>query len=130
MITIVLPWINTILLPNEHDGIIQHGTRAGKFAVKAARDDAKQTAYYLALQAAFGRDELSADGDLNVSIEYNPPPRSRPDNDGVHRALKPSLDGIAQALRVNDYHFNPVRIWRGPHVDGGAVTITIDDLPF
>lgn len=130
MITVTLPWIDTILLPNEHDGIIEYGTRAGKYSVAEARDRAKNDAYYLTLQAAFGLDELCADEDVNLSIVYNPPPSSRPDNDGVHRALKSALDGIALALKVNDYHFNPVHIYRGAHMDVGRVTITIDDLPF
>jgi len=44
--------------------------------------------------------------------------------------MKPMLDGIAEALGVNDRRFNPIMITRGPTVKGGSITVLIDDIPF
>ena len=130
MITIELPWINTALLPNNHDGLLKFGGRKAYYALKAARDQAKNDAYLVTLEAMQHGDAPESSDDLNVSIEFNPPHRARVDWDGIARALKPSLDGVAEALHVNDFHFNPVRIWRGAYSDFGRITIQIDDLPF
>jgi len=131
VITIVLPWIDTILLPNVHDGLLKHGGRKARFAVTASRDTAKNTGYYAACQAVFGLEPLAANEDHAVSIVWNPPiGAGNIDNDGLSRAMKPTMDGIATALKVNDYHFNPVEVRRGAKVDGGRVTVIIDDIPF
>ena len=131
MITIVMPWIDTILLPNTHDGLLKHGGRKAGFAITAARDTAKNTGYYAACQAVFGLDQLERDIDHAVSIVWNPPiGAGNIDNDGLSRAMKPTMDGIAQALNVNDFHFNPIEVRRGAKVEGGRVTVIIDDVPF
>ena len=123
MIKIVLPWIDSALLPNRNDG--------RKWQVTASRKKAaRKVGYYAALQAGFGFDPLDPDLDHSLDIVYNPPRKPGPDFDNLARAMKPTLDGIADALGVNDYRFNPVSLRRGVPVDGGQVTVIIDDLPF
>jgi crossover junction endodeoxyribonuclease RusA len=123
MITIELPWIDSALLPNRADGRNWHTTSAAK---KAARE----AGYYAALQAVFGVTELDPNEDHALSIVYHPANLPGPDWDNFSRAMKPTLDGIAKALKIDDRHFNPVEVRRGAKVDGGRVTVIIDDVPF
>ncbi len=69
--------------------------------------------------------------DHQVDIIIAPPDRRSHDVDGVLSALKPTLDGIAKGLGIDDERFNPIHIYRATPVQGGRVTITVhDDLPF
>lgn len=123
MITIELPWIDSALLPNRADGRKWQALAGPK---KAAR----RIGYYTALQATWGLPALDVEQDHALEVIYNPPQRPGPDEDNLARAMKPMIDGIAKALGINDYHFNPVTRRRGEPIDGGKITVIIDDFPF
>lgn len=53
-----------------------------------------------------------------------PPDSRRRDLDGFIASMKPYLDGIADAIGINDRAFIPVAFW-GEKVRGGAVEVTI-----
>ena len=94
---IVLPWPARVLHPNAR---AHWGTRSK--AAKAARRDAR----LLALAA--GWDKRTFDGGrLHVWIDGYAPDRRRRDHDGFLSSLKPHLDGIADALKVDDARFVP-----------------------
>lgn len=56
------------------------------------------------------------------------PDRRARDRDNLLAASKPSLDGIADALGVNDARFNPVIIRRGYSLKDGFVMVEIEDI--
>lgn len=69
--------------------------------------------------------------DHAVTIIVAPPDKRRRDVDGILSALKPTLDGLADGLQMNDWHFNPIEIRRIDPCEGGKVTIIVhDDIPF
>ena len=122
MIEINLPWIDTALLPNRANGRNWRATAS-------AKKDAKQTGKFEARRScAIGVIDPLTDHSLHII--FRPPRIPGPDVDGVLSAMKPMLDGIAEALGVNDRRFNPIMITRGPTVKGGSITVLIDDIPF
>ncbi len=115
MIELVLPWPSRDLHPNAR----VHWARKAK-AVKAAR----QQADILALAA--GWQHVSwPDGPLHVWIDGYPADRRRRDADGLLSSMKAALDGIADAIGVDDRVFIPHPFVSDTVVKGGEVRITI-----
>lgn len=118
--TITIHWPAAELFPNKSGG--RHWS---------SKQDAKESARNEAYSAALGSDIGDTTIDHAVTIIVSPPDNRRRDVDGILSALKPSLDGLARALDIDDYHFNPINITRLPPVDGGRITIRVeDDIPF
>lgn len=118
--TIVLPWPDAALFPNRSNG--KHWS---------TRQPAKEAARVSAFVQAMGHDAGDPKVDHGVTIIVAPPDNRKRDVDGIVAALKPSLDGIAEALKIDDYHFNPIEIRLVDRVEHGSVTIVIDDgIPF
>lgn len=63
------------------------------------------------------------DGDILIRITFNPPDR-RGDRVNFAIRIKPIIDGIADAMDVNDSRFLPEYVF-GPVVKGGSVRIEI-----
>lgn len=122
MITIVVPFPDSALLPNRRNGAAWQVTQRAKV-------EAKEAGRIAALQAAFGMPELPP-RNVDVTIVFTPPDRRKRDVDGMLSALKPTLDGIAEGLGIDDSRFNPVHLHRGEPMVNGKVTVIIDDLPF
>lgn len=94
-VRIELPWPNKGLSPNAR----LHWAAKSRLAKKAKAD-----AYALALAAARSQPVEPA-GYVKVAIEFCPPDRRGRDLDNMLSSLKWALDGIAQALGVNDKRF-------------------------
>lgn len=67
---------------------------------------ARQAGYLLACEAGAKQAEYGP-GYLQVWIDVYPPDRRRRDADGLLSALKPTLDGIADAMGTDDKWFVP-----------------------
>lgn len=94
---LVLPFPNSVLMPNKSQG--KHWT-----VTRPARNKAKSDAFYLAKQAGWqGRD---VSGCLKITF-YCPDKRKR-DTDNLLAAMKPALDGVAQAIGIDDSNFKPL----------------------
>lgn len=112
---VVLPWPDASLLPNRSNG--HHWS---------TRQDAKHAARLMAIAAAQDYSIGNAKVDHAMTIILEPPDYRRRDVDGVLAALKPSLDGIAASLGIDDYRFNPITIIRREPTNGGRVTVRIE----
>lgn len=86
-------------------------------AAKAYRTQAYWTVRAAGLQ-------VPADGEVMLSVTFNPPDKRRRDLDGMFASAKSGLDGIADALAVNDYRF-AFTIRRAEPVKGGKVVVTL-----
>lgn len=64
---------------------------------------------------------------MPVKVTYHPPSR-RWDRDNVEAMGKATFDGIADALAVNDKHFDPEKIVGEP-VKGGAIVVMFEIPP-
>jgi crossover junction endodeoxyribonuclease RusA len=93
MNSVTFPWPPSELSPNSRC----HWARKAK-AAKAYRRDC----FYLAKEAGV---TAPAEGPISLRIEFVPPDRSGRDIDNMLASIKSGLDGLAQALTVNDKRF-------------------------
>ena len=101
MIEIIIPFPDPRLNPNRSKGT--HWAATGKI-----RKDAREYARWMGRGVLCP--PLSENGTIAVAICFSQPDKRRRDRDNLLAALKPSLDGIADALGINDSQFGPVTI--------------------
>jgi len=112
---IKLPWPDKALSPNGRS----HWSTKAK-AAKRARSDA----FHLAREAGYDtRTFADYGGTLHLWIDYYAKTRNYPDADNCLSASKAYLDGIADALGVNDRRFVPHPFVKAE--TGGKVVIRI-----
>lgn len=112
MALITLPWPAKALHPNAR---VHWATKAR--AAKAAR-----TAAGWATDAA--KVKIEGEGAVTLKITFYPPDKRRRDLDGMLSSLKNGVDGIADALGVNDCRFRFV-LEIGNPVKGGCVHVVV-----
>ena len=113
MITFFLPWPDRRLSPNARE----HWAKKAKATKKA-----RQTAWGAALEAKASR--ISADR-LSVSVTFCAPNKRKRDLDNCISSLKPSFDGIADAVGIDDSNWQLAFRWGDP-VPGGAVKVELE----
>jgi hypothetical protein len=116
-IELVLPWPSRDLHPNSRGHWSKRSTAAKR---------ARYAAWALTRQA-YTAEALASlpDGPLHVWIDGYPTDRRRRDADGLLSSLKPALDGIADALGVDDRRFVPHPWVKDEVRKGGEVRIRI-----
>lgn len=98
---IMLPWPDMSLMPNRKNGRHWGGTQAAKVR-------ARQDGYYATINAHPGQIML---GDtVPLRITFAAPDKRHRDLDNLLACVKPHIDGIAQALGVDDKQFRPLTI--------------------
>ena len=116
-ITVTLPFPDRRLNPNNSKGKHWAATVALR---KAARVDAA-----LLTKAAGAGARFAPGQELAIVITFIQPDRRARDRDNLLAACKPMLDGVADALGVNDSQFEPVTIRREYGKKPGAVLVEI-----
>lgn len=114
---VVLPFPDRRLNPNSSKGKHWASTVALR---KSARVGAA-----LLTQAAAGGRRFEPGAELALMITFVQPDRRARDRDNLLAACKPMLDGMADALGVNDSQFEPVTIRREYGKKPGAVRVEI-----
>lgn len=115
--TLTLAWPSRDLHPNAR----VHWARKAK-AAKAARNLAGTVAMFHGWHH-----QPWPEGRLHVWIDAYPPDKRRRDADGILSALKPSLDGLADMMLVDDRRFVPHPDIRDEVRKGGEIVITVTD---
>lgn len=94
MVEVTLPWPPAALNPNNRP----------HWAVKSKAAKAYRQACFYAFREScvFGVDW---DGPIDLWIDFYPPDKRQRDDDNLMAAFKSGRDGIADALKVNDYRF-------------------------
>ena len=98
---ITLPWPDMRLMPNRKNGRHWGGTQAAK--VRARQDG------YLAAKQALRSSTINGET-LSLRITFVAPDRRHRDLDNLLACIKPHIDGVAQALGVDDKQFRPITI--------------------
>lgn len=98
MKSIIFPWPDARLLPNRKSKL--HRIVANRI-VQAARTEA----FYEVKAQAPRKHGLTAP--VSVTLEFTPPKRSGPipDQDNMVAMMKAPLDGISDAIKIDDRHF-------------------------
>lgn len=119
---IELPWPPRELSPN---------ARVHYFAKSRVTKRYREDAYWLAdeanLNAIVGADWYpSGDGPITLAFTFHPPDKRRRDLDTMLSSVKAGIDGIADALGVNDVRFE-YALKRAEPVKNGRVVIVIGE---
>jgi crossover junction endodeoxyribonuclease RusA len=115
---IELPFPNPALNPNRSKG--RHwSTTAG------IRKKAKEDAYNLTRLAMIAQKAEKPKGDVPLSVTFILPDNRSRDRDNLLASCKNALDGVADALGINDAQFEPVTISRSQGKKPGAVILRI-----
>ena len=112
MTAITLPWPDAKLSPNARTH-----WRAKAPVTKAAR-----TSAYWLTEASGAR--VAGEGVIALRVVFHAPDNRHRDRDNVQSACKAYMDGIADALKVNDRRFEPTYAW-GDNIKGGCVVVTL-----
>lgn len=118
LVTITLPFPDMRLNPNKSKGM--HWS-----ATSGLRKKAKHVGRILGLEAAHKAGWEPHGLDIPVCITFEMPDRRLRDRDNLLAAMKPSLDGVALALGVDDSQFEPVTLRRTYGREPGAVHIEV-----
>ncbi|MES2295229.1 MAG: endodeoxyribonuclease RusA [Pseudomonadota bacterium] len=113
---LTLPWPPKELSPNARIHFL-----AKSRVTKAYRE----TSYWLA-DALWrsGRNPCASEGPITLAFTFHPPDRRRRDLDTMLSSVKAGIDGIADALGVNDVRFE-YALKRAEPVKNGRVVIVI-----
>lgn len=110
---ITMPWPDRNLHPN---------ARVHFRALAAAKKQARSDAYWLAEKA---RIQVPSDGSIIVALGFHAPDNRRRDLDGMFASMKAALDGISDALGIDDNRFGFVIGREDPEPPHGKVTVKI-----
>lgn len=116
---LVLPWPDRALHPN---------ARVHWGAKSAHTKSAKVAAWATAIAAGWNK-QAWPDGPLHIWIDGYPTDRRRRDADGLLSSLKGALDGIADAMGVDDRRFVPHPWVKDEVRKGGEVRVRITAGP-
>lgn len=114
---IILPWFDKSLSPNSRT----HWANKAA-AVKVARSWACRAATVAGYDQ---RTFAGYDGRIHVWIDFYAKTRNYPDHDNALSACKAYLDGIADALGVNDKRFVPHPFVKDETIKGGKIVIRL-----
>lgn len=116
-ITIDLPWPPPAASPNARG----HWSKTAK-----ARKQLRADAYFLTRSEAIKRDALPMESrKIEVTVEFHPPDARRRDLDNCIGAAKGLMDGIADAILIDDSEWTMRYPPIGEPVKGGCVRVTI-----
>ncbi|QXR37277.1 hypothetical protein EGK70_007250 [Alcaligenes aquatilis] len=114
MIEIHLPWPNKGLSPN---------ARLHYMALAKLKAAYRQQCRLLANQHKQPIPDTPA-----LMLEFMPPDRRRRDRDNLLASMKSGIDGVCDALGVDDSAFDPLVVSMKDPVRGGAVILRIQEV--
>ena len=112
---IILPFPDPSLMPNRKNG--SHWAKTNAIKKKAISD-----AFYIT------KSSKPINIKNGLQITFYTPTKHRRDNDNLLAAMKPYLDGFAQAIGVDDANFNPLVIKRIDGVGKNNARVEIEGL--
>lgn len=114
MIVLELPWPHKDLSPN---------ARVHFMALSRAKKKYRTDCRYLALAA-----KATAQGPQTLAFTFHPPHNRKYDRDNLIASMKAGIDGLADALKINDSDFHLGAIEIGAQAQGGKVRVFISEI--
>lgn len=111
MIEVTLPWPSSKLNPNARVHFREKAAQARTY---------REACHYLTLPEK----RHLPDGDLRLELTFYPPDKRARDRDNLLSSMKSGLDGVAQALGIDDSRFEPVVVSVARQI-GGMVKVRI-----
>lgn len=116
--SIVLPWPSPDLSPNARSRTYHKKARATKVA--------RREAWAITLESKV---KAPKSEEIAVTIAFYPPDARRRDRDNCIASMKAALDGVAEALGVDDSRFRLRPTFHPPRPPLGAVIIKLEAIP-
>ena len=117
-----LPFPDSELMQNRNSG--RHWSYAHE-----AKTTQKLAAYLSTRQAITSAYFEAQDGAVyRVEMEFNPPDKRRRDVSNLHAAMKAALDGIAEAMGVDDSRFTEHQQRMGAMHYQGRVVVKVSEI--
>ena len=114
--TITLPWPPAILSPNQRP----------HWSAKSRAAAAYRAECFWATKSA--QTATLKQGPLDLRVIFCAPNKRKRDRDNLLASIKAGLDGMAQALGIDDSLFARVTIEMGPVIKCGEVRITLQEI--
>jgi len=114
-----LPFPPSELMPNNKNG--KHWG-----ATHSVKKKYKEDCFYLTKHS--GRDFIDDGEAIRVTLIYLMPDKRQRDVDNLLAASKAGLDGVAEALGVNDSQFQPISVYRFPGEKPGLLIVQLEKL--
>lgn len=102
-----------------------HNDRSHWSGKARATREARKEAFYAAKEA--GSDDIKGMSSYDVSVIFEPPDKRKRDRHNMPDTVKPHLDGLQDALGVDDNTFN-VEWEYGPSGKPGAVVFVVEGV--
>lgn len=118
MLKFELPWPDPALAPNRKNG--RHWS-----TVHTIKNQALLTGKSAAMMQMIATGYKPPESKLPVVMTFCAPDKRHRDLDNLLASEKNYLDGVAQALGVDDKMFEPITLKRGDVVKGGCVIVEI-----
>lgn len=116
-LTLQLPYPDRALSPNA-------SKRHWRYK-QPAKEAARTEAFYKAVSF---RDWFTTSDALQMTLTFYPPNKSRRDLDNVFASMKPTIDGMCQALEIDDSQIRRVMFEWGGVTDNGAVELELKGM--
>ena len=116
MLTVILPWPDKRLSPN---------ARIDRRQVAAIKAREKEAARILTIEKYAVGYYSGVFTPQTLNLEFCPPDKRHYDMDNLLASMKAPLDGMAEALGIDDNLFEPITLWRGKVIKGGQVIVKI-----
>lgn len=116
-LTLQLPYPDRALSPNA-------SKRHWRYK-QPAKEAARTEAFYKAVSF---RDWFTTSDTLQMTLTFYPPTKSRRDLDNVFASMKPTIDGMCQALEIDDSQIRRVMLEWGGVTDNGAVELELKGM--
>jgi len=117
MIELMLPFPPTELSPNSR----LHWAKLAK-----AKKTYRQACWAVTVDQLKIRTDAVPDGPLRLTLEFVKPTMREMDRDNLLARMKSGLDGMCDALKIDDKRFNTVVVRVASDRIGGFVTILIE----
>lgn len=98
-----LPWPDPKLMPNRKNGTKWVST-------SRIKTEQREAAYLCTLAALKTTSDKEWEGNIPLSIVYMPPDKRHRDLDNLLAASKALIDGMAQAMGIDDKRFRPILV--------------------
>lgn len=118
MLKFELPWPDPALAPNRKNG--RHWS-----TVHTIKNQAFLTGKSAAMMQMIATGYKPPECNIPMTMTFCAPDKRRRDLDNLLASEKNYLDGVAQALGVDDQVFCPITLKRGEVVKGGCVIVEI-----
>jgi hypothetical protein len=125
VISINLPWPSIKLSPN----ISQHWARLSEakksYKTECFLSTMHQIYYNTNFNSCNGQEKYDRYNGLDIDITFYPPQNRRYDRDNLVARMKSGLDGMCQAMKIDDSIFKCITARVGQKKEGGSVLVVI-----